>query len=120
MKKLILGLTVIGTLGLASSAFAEVTAMTLRFAGGCKTENTGSCNIRVNAEGTSLDSANWQLQHADSQKGPFRSISKRLRSFDTDGAGSIRFRNAAGCYRAVTGPNGNDVPDIHSNVKCEK
>jgi len=38
-----------------SAAYADVARLTIRFGGGCVASETGSCTIRIVAEGTDLD-----------------------------------------------------------------
>ena len=102
----------------SSSAFAEVTALTATFAGGCKSANTGSCTIKVSASGDT-SGASVLLKHADSQKGSFRKVSNTAKSI-ASGSTSFRFRNKSGCYVVVTADNGNDVADVSSRKICEK
>ena len=121
MKNLVNGLVAVGVICIAAQgASAEVTSLAAKFAGGCKTTSTGSCTIKATAEGTELEGDGVVLQRADSAKGRYRYVSKTNRTLSEEGTTSFKFRNAAGCYRVVTTPNGNDVPDVRSRTICEK
>lgn len=103
-----------------SAAYADVARLTIRFGGGCVASETGSCTIRVVAEGTELDTEGlWIYTGATSQN--LRRLSDRIRPLSATGRATYRIKNvSAGCYRVRTSPNGNDKPDRRSNILCEK
>lgn len=105
---------------MASVANADVTALSVKFGGGCSSTNTGTCTIKVTASGTDLDQSAVVLQRGTSQKGPWRYVSKTSRSLSATGRAQFRFANQDGWYRAVTAPNGNDAADIRSRAIQEK
>ena len=121
MKKLVQVIVAAAVIGLAAQgASAEVTGLTAKFAGGCKSKNTGTCAIKVTASGSDLSSDEVVLERADTSKGHFRYVSRTTRTLSDSGRAEMKFRNVDGCYRVVTAPNGNDVPDVRSRTVCEE
>lgn len=106
---------------LSNVAFADVSSLTARFAGGCSESNTtGSCAIKVSATGSDLGSEGVLLLHSDTLNGHYAKVSKNARSLSDSGQATFRFRNAKGCYKVTTAENGNDKPDVTSHRICEK
>jgi hypothetical protein len=119
MKKIVV-LAVLLVLG-AKPGYADVDSLTIRYGGGCKSDNsTGSCTIRVMAQGTDLDGEGLWIYTGKDQKSLSR-LSPRVRSLDADGSATYRVKNVSGgCYRVRTSPNGNEKPDHFSNILCER
>ena len=122
MKNLFKVAVAAGVIGLVSqAAFADVTGLTARLAGSCRTANTtGACTIKVAASGSSLGSDSVLLLRAATSNGNYRYVSNRARTLSDTGTTTFKFRNADGCYKVVTAPNGNDSPDVRSRAVCEK
>jgi len=105
----------------SSTAFAEVASLHAKFKGGGRVSNTtGSVSIAVTASGSDLATDSVQLWVAEGAGKSFKKVSNRLRVLSTTGTATFRVKNIpGGCYKVVTGPNGNDKPDHASNVICE-
>jgi hypothetical protein len=103
-----------------SSANAEVTAISLKFKGGCSVASTGTCTLSVKATGSDFSGDSFLIQRAETRGGSFKKISNRLRTYNETGSAAVKFKNVKGCYRAISAPNGNDVADVRSNTICEK
>jgi hypothetical protein len=116
----------LGTLTVAVAisqvAVADVSAISLRFGGGCrKTNTTGSCTIKPRYSGFDLASETAVLYTCISSRGGCRKYSSRLHPVSEAGEISMRIRNIpGGCFQVRTGPNGNDKPDVKSPILCEK
>lgn len=122
MKKTLLTLGIAGLIaGFSSSAFADVSGLTVRFGGGCLSSNTtGTCVLKVTADGTDLDSETVQVYSSADSNTAVSRVSRRLYGLDSSGRVTIRTSNVAGgCFQVRTGPNGNDKPDVKSRTKCE-
>ncbi len=105
-----------------SAARADITALSAHFAGGCASENsTGSCTIKVTAEGDSFGATDQVVVLTSSTRnGHFRAISKQARELDENGTARPRFKNIPGaCFRVQTAENGDDASDVVSNTICE-
>ena len=105
-----------------ASAHADVTRIRISFAGGCASGNTtGGCTIKTRASGFDLDTEFFELYVSS---GPSAALHRASRSYsfvDASGVGRSRIRNIpGGCFQMRTAPNGNDKPDIHSNILCEE
>ena len=120
MRKVAFILIGIGVI-VAGRADAEVTALTAKFRGGCIAANTtGSCTITAAAEGADFAGDSVVLRRSATPNGRYRNVSATPRALDDTGRATFRFRNAPGCYRVYTAPNGNDLPDVRSRTICEK
>lgn len=104
------------------SAAAEVTRLRISFAGGCVSTNTdGGCTIKTLASGSDLDTEFLALYVSDGPNSSFRKASRHYSFVDASGVGRSRLRNRpGGCFQMRTAPNGNENPDVNSNVLCEK
>lgn len=118
MKK-ILVLAVLLVVGV-KPGYADVDSLTIRYGGGCRSDNsTGSCTIRVMAQGTDLGVEGLLIYTGKNPESLSR-LSPRVRSLDADGSATYRVKNVSGgCYRVRTSPNGNEKPDRFSNILCE-
>jgi hypothetical protein len=118
--KRILVLTLLLVVGV-KPGYADVDSLTIRYGGGCQSDNsTGSCTIRVMAQGTDLGVEGLWIYTGKDQKSLSR-LSPRVRSLDADGSATYRVKNVSrGCYRVRTSPNGNEKPDRFSNILCER
>jgi len=103
-------------------ATAEITRLRISFAGGCVYENiTGSCSIKTVASGDNLDAERLVLYVSATPKSSMQRASMHFSSVNESGVGRSRLRNRpGGCFQMRTAPNGDDVPDVLSNVICEK
>jgi hypothetical protein len=122
-KTLILALLSLTVLGSAiTSASADVSSIGIRFAGGCTSSNsTGGCTIKTVASGSYLDLEFFELYVSNGPSAPFHRASAHYSFVDASGVGRSRLRNIPkACFQMRTAPNGNDKPDAHSNVLCEK
>jgi hypothetical protein len=101
--------------------YADVDSLTIRYGGGCTSDNsTGSCTIRVMAQGTDLDGEGLWIYTGKDQESLTR-LSPRVRPLNADGSATYRVKNVSGgCYRVRTSPNGNEKPDRLSNILCER
>lgn len=118
--KFLLGALVISSFALASVSQAEVTGLAIRFGGGCFSDHIGACTLKVTASGSSFDTDGDTVQlRYGKDRTSMRLISKRTISLDSTGRASKRIFNLPGCFQAITGPNGNDKPDLHSRIICE-
>lgn len=115
-------LTVLSAVVATSPVAAETTHLQISFAGGCMSENTtGSCSIKTIASGTDLDAEKYVLYVSDGPKAPMRRASMHYASVSASGVGRSRLQNRpGGCFQMRTAPNGDDVPDVYSQVLCEK
>lgn len=102
-------------------AVSEVTSLKISFAGGCLVSNTGGgCAIKSIASGSDLEGEKIVLVTSDGRGAPMRRATWRTSSLNESGVGRSRLHNQPGaCYQVRTAPNGNDVPDVYSNVLCE-
>ncbi len=106
---------------LAGVAHADVDGLTIRFGGGCLTDNTtGNCTIKVTATGTDLDTESVRLYTAADSTSALKLISSRTHALSSSGTALFRIKNVpGGCFQVRTGPNGNSKPDAKSRTKCE-
>ena len=103
------------TFAMTTLAHARIEALSIRFGGGCRPENTnGACVIRVLGSGTNLEREGIILRHAGSPEGPFLPITPRERFLSDSGRATLRFRNVQGCYQVTTRSG-----SVRSNVLCE-
>ncbi len=103
------------SLFIAGSAYAEVTGITMRFAGGCTSTNTtGSCTIKATASGTDLSAESLSLQKSTTgSRGNYRNFGYPRVPTDS-GYASWKFKNdpsTKACYR---------VKDVASNVRSRE
>ena len=119
VKKIVLTTVILASFAVAQSAYADLSALTLRFGGGCSVDNTSTCTLKVTGTGTSLSGTAVQLRHASSSTGTFTLVSSRTHTLDSSGKTSYRVSNQAGCWKVTTANNGDDVADVSSNKKCE-
>ena len=119
MKKIV-AVAVTALLAFATSASADVSAIKLRFGGGCTSSNTnGICILKASASGTDLGSETVRVYTGADQKS-LKLVSKRTHALSSSGGVVIRAtNNPGGCFQVKTGPNGNDKPDVSSNKVCE-
>ena len=104
------------------TAWADVNGITMRFGGGCKTSNTtGSCVLKPRFSGFDLATETAVLYTCATSRGQCRKYSSRLHPVSEAGEVYMRIKNIpGGCFQVRTGPNGNDKPDVRSNILCEK
>lgn len=123
MYKRIGATTCVVALGLLCSADvkADILDLNLKFAGGCVSQNTtGSCNLRVSATGTELDTEGVILYYRPKGASRFQRYSNSIRPLSETGFVRMRIRNIPNtCYQVRTAPNGNEKPDVRSNTVCE-
>lgn len=114
-------LTVVTSIVAGGTAMADITSLRISFAGGCSSENiTGSCLIKTLASGSDLDAEQLDLYVSDGPKAPLQRASMHHSRLNASGVGRSRVRNRlGGCYQMRTAANGNDVPDVKSNLICE-
>jgi hypothetical protein len=87
---------------ISDAAYAEVTRLGIRFAGGCDSANKdGSCTIETVAFGEDFASApGVQLFSAPTHNGTFQKVSNFKRKLDEEGRARSRFKNIPGaCYQ---------------------
>ena len=103
-------------------AAADVTSITLSFGGGCKSSNTsGSCVLKPRFSGFDLQSETALLYTCGLARGQCKQYSSRQHPVSEAGEVYMRIRNISGaCFQVRTGPNGNDRPDVRSQILCEK
>lgn len=118
---LVLGTTVISFV-CTHAASADVTGIAMRFGGGCVTSNaTGSCVLKPRFSGFDLATETAVLYTCTSSRGQCKRYSSRLHPVSEVGEVSMRIKNiSGGCFQVRTGRNGNDKPDVRSNILCEK
>lgn len=106
---------------LADIAHAEVTRLTLRFAGGCHSGNAdGSCTLETVAFGEDFESApGVQLFSAPTHNGEFRKISNFKRKLDQDGRARSRFKNIAGACYQMRIAKSEFQQAVNSDILCE-
>jgi hypothetical protein len=104
-----------------TSAHADIVRLNARFAGGCvKSNTTGSCVIKVRADGYNFKRDALQL-YSGSSRNSLKLASQRRRALAYDGHAIYRVKNIpGGCYQVRTAPNGNNRSDHASAVLCEK
>ena len=121
--KLTRGILILGSLLIVTAdASADVSGITLRFGGGClKSNSSGSCVLKSTFSGFDLDTETAVLYTCASQNGRCTQYSLRTHPVTSEGDVSMRIKNIpGGCFQVRTGPNGNDKPDAHSRILCEK
>jgi hypothetical protein len=106
---------------LTNIAHAEVTRLTLRFAGGCHSGNIGgSCTIDTIAFGEDLASSpGVQLFSAPTHNGEFRKVSNFKRKLDEDGRARSRFKNIAGACYQMRMAKTEFQRSVSSDILCE-
>lgn len=122
VKKLVLGIIAATTLGLTSSAFADITGLKLTFGGGCLRSNpSGGCTLKVRVSGFDFTDETLVLYTAPNSSSRLKRGYKSAHSISDSGVAFLRVKNVpGGCFQVRTGPNGNDLPDANSNIMCEK
>lgn len=105
----------------AGVASADVLDLNLKFGGGCVPTNVGgTCVLRVHAEGTDLDTEGVQLYYRTQKMSSFKRYSNRIYPLSATGYARLSIANRSNtCYQVRTAPNGNEKPDVRSNVVCE-
>lgn len=104
------------------NASADVTAISMKFGGGCiKTNPTGSCILKPRFSGFDLETETAILYSCTSARGGCKRYGQRLHPVSDAGEVHMRIKNIpGGCFQVRTGPNGNEKPDIRSRILCEK
>lgn len=112
----------IAALTTANLAIADVSGIAMRFGGGCtKSNTTGSCVLKPRFSGFDLEAETAILYTCASSRGSCKKYSARLHPVSEAGEVYMRIKNIpGGCFQVRTGPNGNDKPDVKSNILCEK
>ncbi len=119
MNKVLLSAVLAGATLFASTAFAEVTGISMKFAGGCSSTNTtGSCKIKALASGSDFSSDKLYLQKTSGgPRGNFVNVG-RPRTPADNGYTEWRFKNdpsTSVCYRVKSYDS-----NIRSRMQCIK
>lgn len=122
MRRALLALATTGIVGFTNSAHADITNLKLTFGGGCLSSNSsGGCTLKVRVSGFDFGNETLILYTSSNSASKLRRGYNRVHSISEGGEAILRVKNIpGGCFQVRTGPNGNELPDARSNVKCEK